>query len=474
MNTLNLKANRAISLIFSVALFSFSLAHVSTNAAALLPESARANIEQLDSDFQELNNEYLLQYTKHRPAQRYRNSAQLFDAVLNETNPSQISALIRENIHQLVRNASVEEFSSLLEHLYNNNDTATIRDVTRAVNDANDDEKISRNYFLLAKYYYKRGNWTGLKAALSNVKPKVLSRGDSHYYLLLMGYSLQGSKEHRKSVSYYKKIPKSSPYYPHAKLNEGIAYLRQGWWTEAHMEFTDAIENLKANKQLDAEAADFANRIQVVLGFSKIDNEFYRDARRALRKVDLDSAYTNKAMIGLGIAAAHQKDFPGALNIFEILVQKQPRDKNVDEAYLLVPYGHEELGDFVNASIKYQQAIQYYQSRLTKLTEAAQQLNRAPDDVVITVIKQLDSNDIELYDQLNIIPQYFLDNYDNLLKMRNSRVSQKTASSVQHLLTRYKQQIKSITAHNIQVRTTAINSYLSQAQFGVAKLYDQE
>lgn len=427
----------------------------------------------LDSDFQDASSEYYQNYSKTHNVRVYRDPKVLHSAVFLNKDPIEAVALIRANIKLVVHKTPIELFSDFLGFVYDANATATVKIITQQVNKSNDFEKISQNYFLLAKYYYERGNWRGVRGALSKVDIKSLSVGDSQYHNLLMGFALQESKEHRKSVAYYKTIPKSSPYYTHAKLNEGTAYLRQGWWTEANIEFERALSVLNVLKLKTDEEKSFEDRLLVVLGFSQLYYEFYRDARKTLRRVSVDGVYTNKAMMGLGIAAAHQKDFSGALNIFELLIQKDLKDVNVDEAYLLIPFGYEELEDATNATITYQQAINYYQSRLFELQAQKSRLNGSSSRQFSTVIENLNNESKVIYGKKNVIPNYVMNNYRTIVKMDLKEVNIATTKSIQAVKAQYEQKLKLLVLMNIDLRRSILSSYLSQAKFGIAKLYDK-
>jgi len=141
----------------------------------------------------------------------------------NNASLVETSAAVRANLDLVLENVSKKEFEDLLAFLYQNNDTATIQLITDGLKKVKDPVALSRNYFLLAKYYESRKNWRGVQAALSKVNLRELSVGDNHYYNLLMGFALQNLKQHRKALKFYEEIPQTSPYFSHVKLNEVLA-----------------------------------------------------------------------------------------------------------------------------------------------------------------------------------------------------------------------------------------------------------
>jgi len=387
----------------------------------------------------------------------------------NNASLVETSAAVRANLDLVLENVSKKEFEDLLAFLYQNNDTATIQLITDGLKKVKDPVALSRNYFLLAKYYESRKNWRGVQAALSKVNLRELSVGDNHYYNLLMGFALQNLKQHRKALKFYEEIPQTSPYFSHVKLNEGTAFLRQGWWTEAHIEFEKAIEALGRS----GKDAGLRDRILVVLGYSQLNYEFYRDARETFRKVALGSPSMNKALMGIGLAAAYQKDFSGAANAFALLAEKSPSDLSVDEAYLLLPSAQAEAGDGAAAAAAYQNAIHHYERQIAELRSLQGKLGAAGSDGLLQHIQEMNGKAAEIYGSQESVPLFLLDNYQNLLSMRATSVALGQMSQFSAVNDHYQAILQELVRNNIEARITILNSYLSQAKFGMAQLYDK-
>lgn len=431
------------------------------------PVSSSKDFEVVDTQYQEFIDRFLQLYQKKNPQQPVSEIETLAQKVAG-LGPVEALAAIRANLEVMRRSTSKAQFDSLLHFLYQTNDTATVQVLTEHLKKAGDPAALSRNYFLLAKYYEERQNWQAVQGALSRIDVRNLPIGDSHYYQLLMGYSLQNLKEHRKSLQYYQKIPKESPYFAHAKLNEGTANLRQGWWTEAHMEFERAIEFLTEHARDEV----LRNRLLVVLGYSQLHYEFYRDARNTLRKVAVSSASANKALMGIGLAAAYQKDFVGAANAFRLLTEKPVADLSVDEAFLLLPYAHEETGNTEAAGSAYQNAIGHYQRKMDELFKLQNRVLSAGRNQLLEVIQEAEGRADEVFGGATGIPVYMQTNFKNLIQMQMLVGEPDLEKAAQDLLQRYQNHLQNITAQNIEARRAMLNSYLSQAKFGMAKLYD--
>jgi len=432
-------------------------------------ETAPSAWETLDVAYQEFADQFFRVYIKKYPAQAFSSIDALAQRVATAPNGVEAVALIRANLDLVSQNASKSEFGVLLDYLYRQNDTATVQRLADLLKKQGNPTAVSRNYFLLAKYYESRSNWRGVQAALKNVDTQQLSVGDRHYYHLLMGFALQNQKRHREALKFYQEIPDDSPYSRHARLNEGTAFLRQGWWTEAHMKFENAIQfNDKT-----ARDAEFRNRTLVVLGYSQLNYEFYRDARNTFRKIAVDSTSSNKALMGIGLAAAYQKDFAGAANAFAILIEKPVSDLNVDEAFLLLPVARAEVSDAPAAVTAYQNAIRHYENKIQTLRDLQAKITAGEFGDTLTTLKQMDLRSAEIYGLSNRTPDFLRDNYQNLLAMRERAGALGLSARFTTINVEYNNQLRELIRQNIESRIEILNSYLSQAKFGVAQLYDK-
>lgn len=423
--------------------------------------------EALDLAYQEFVDRWQSASMENNPPPTITGLEQLVEQVRRLPVPQGV-ALIRANFVLLSDHTGTREFDELLAYLYQANDTASVQRVADQLKKNGDRAALSRNYFLLAQYYEQRLNWQAVQGALSKIDVKSLKVGDNHYYQLLMGYALQNIKDHRKSLQYYQQIPNSSPYFAHAKLNEGTANLRQGWWTEAHIEFERAIQFLTDHPRDDG----LRDRLLVVLGYSQLHYEFYRDARNTLRKVAVDSNSANKALMGIGLAAAYQKDFVGAANAFRLLTEKPTADLSVDEAFLLLPYAEEETGNKEMAGLAYQKAISHYQRKSDDLLHLQNQILGADQNLLLKKLQDAETRATEVLGGATAIPAYMHRNFEYLMQMQPLAGEPGLENAAQDLRRRYQLHLQQMTVQNIEARRAMLNSYLSQAKFGMAKLYD--
>lgn len=320
----------------------------------------------------------------------------------------------------------------------------------------------ARITFELAKYNADQGRWANVITMLKDSGViENLTKEDAAEANLLIGTALQQQKKHRDAMSFYEKIKPDSPHYRLAQLNLATANIRQDWWSDAQL----AIQNgLKINR---SKKDDLDYRLYTVLGYSQIQFGFYRDARESFRNVSLKSSYTNRALLGLGMAALHQEDFIGALSAFNHLREKQDNDISVAESYLLSAFTSRQLGQHEAALSAYQEAIAYYSTLSKKQAAALSNLinGAATSQSIDAIFLRPESRNNkplrQLAEKINLVADVLGQ------PLSNSHVTAltkcKTALQKDYLATA--QQL-------LATEQEAITSYLSQSKFGLATLYD--
>jgi Tfp pilus assembly protein PilF len=327
---------------------------------------------------------------------------------------------------------------------------------------------LGRIKFEFAKHYAETNNWNQVFAQLKEIDiVNTLEKEDGDEAFVIMGAALQYQKQHRQALNYYNRITPDSKHYRVAQLNTAIAYLRQDWWTDAHIAIKNALKkNTLATDEL-------SNRLYTVMGFSQIQHGFYRDARESFRNVHIKSQYMNRALLGLGMAALHQEDFIGALNAFNHLKKGDTKDISVLESYLLVAFSLEKLGQQKTASASYTEAITFYEHQSviynTSIAELGQlRANRLAISRELAV--QLN------HDLRRIAPQLAelaskLDHLNSLLKYQTAAATQR---AIKNLSDQMSQAYIDIAIEGLVTKQAIIDNYLSQSRFGLAKLYDTQ
>lgn len=194
----------------------------------------------------------------------------------------------------------------------------------------------------------------------------ALTKNQRQYLALAEGLFWQSSGEHRRAIPLYEAVEPSSPYYPEARTNLAIAFLKQDWWSDAHRE-------LKQLLALSAPDDEMKNRWRMMLGMSQLQQGFYRDARETFGRIDQGSLHSAFAWRGIGLAALHLGDHGGALNAFHRL--KTEYADEVPEGAFLVAFTYDRMERLKLAEANYQEALLHYQHQLqqtrTALRESA-------------------------------------------------------------------------------------------------------
>ncbi len=379
--------------------------------------------------------------------------------------PVKAIQLIYFNRKTVDDNLDTKAVVSIIELLLHNNEWNFANRLYQDLLDEGDDSLAAPVHFLFAKYYAERNQWKQVIKLLNGIYSE-LSEENTAYAYLLNGSALQHLKKHRQAVASYNKIPKTSEYYSYAQLNTAIANIRQGWWTDAQSKIKNLLKlTNKTNKD------EMTNRLYLIMGYALLQRELFRDARAAFRHISLDSRYTNRALLGVGLTATSQGDYIGGLNALTILKDKKTYDLSVDESYLLIPYVYEKLQQEMTVSTSYTEAMNYYQRRINSLKKIAKKHNDFSklvfNDGTLSLIIENNS-----FDYGRSFPESFLTNYKQLRKFETLAKNVKIKNRISKLISKYDDVYQKVISQLANQRIEYIKSYLNQSRYGLARLYD--
>lgn len=442
------------------------------NCGAVSAEISNSKIQSLEKSFHSISNKFHLSLSKNLiQCKSHARSLKELNIQLKKLSNEKKGVigicLIQSNFAFIERNIDSKEVFDIVDFLLNRNNLILANKLYKAAKNEGESSLVANISFIYAKYYIKRKEW---KKALFHITGtyNALTSEDANLARLYTGIALQKLKKHRPAVKIYSQITKGSKYYPAARLNIATAYIRQDWWTDAHNEINNLINNKNLEKNNET-----VNRLYLVLGYSLLHKEFYRDSREAFRNIEIDSAYFNKALLGIALTAANQEDYIGALNAINILKEKQSYDLSVDEAHLLLPYIYEKLNQNLTASAGYTDAQLYYQKRIKKINLIKMHSN--------VDAKYILKNNYKINVENNIIdvskhyPASFLQNSTHLddLSKYESHIKDKTLlKKFNSLRNKYNSFSAKITNDAFNARLTYLESYLNQSRFGLARLFD--
>ncbi len=424
---------------------------------------------RLTQEFQSITTLTYRDLTKNAGIFRAQNSLkELQESVASadkNDNSSLAVGLIAANLGLITHNLNADALQFFAKTLLKHHAELLAKELLTIADNNGDSYMVGRINFELAKHYAEQNDWKLATDTLDKIDiSNNLISNDADEAFIILGAALQQEKKHRESLAYYNKIKPASTQYRIAQLNTAIAYIRQDWWTDAQL----AIDNALAADVKDNDG--LTNRLHTVLGFSQLQNGFYRNARESFRNVQVKSDYSNRALLGLGMAALHQEDFIGALNAFNHLKQKDPTDISVMESYLLSAFTLEKLKQQKTATASYSEAINFYEQKHQDYENlrnklVAQRSNGVIEHHLVEAINK-DLHKIQpqlttLFSQIKIINQLLAYNPSNnqqiALKQLNSRLNDFYVA---------------LASDAIQQKINILNSYLSQSRFGLAKLYD--
>ena len=455
---------------------------VSTLSVAAELDSYQTQLDAVDKTHQSFSNDFYKKIVKTPALKAARfNSIELLSQAVNSeknSNNTVISvALIIRNQFLLTREYDHPDVISLVKEVLDNNALVHAQALIKAINRQGDDNVSAQLNYLLADFYFQRKKWptvlTYLKDSISD-----LPLAQYNHALLMTGIVLQQQGEHHLAIKAYEKVAVASKYYTAARFNMALANIRQGWWTDGHQ----IISQLLTSQETE-NLEKTLNRLYITLGYSLLNQAYYRNARKTFQLVGLSSRYSNQALLGIALTAAHQDDYIGALNATRFLKEKQKDkaqdDLPIDESYLLMPFFYEKSQQLATASLGYSQASSYYQDKISAITQLINSpLNLDNTSVVMsknTVMTIANANNTTRIDFLASYPQYFFVQHDNASQFMGQLASLNNPKLSQHLAAlskAYDGLIVKMAKSIMQNRVTQLSSYLNQSRYGLARLYD--
>ncbi|HED33716.1 MAG TPA: hypothetical protein ENJ08_05785 [Gammaproteobacteria bacterium] len=428
-------------------------------------------ISQLETEYKTLSTDFYKTSSK-RTDKEHEKSIDI-ERLLIRTNrlvethqPIAAIQLLYENKQAIKENLDHKSIFTFTELLLNNNEWYLANELLTAIHEEGDRSLSATTHFIFAKYHAPRNEWVQVNQLLQGVFTE-LSPEDAAYAYLLNGSALQHLKKHREAVENYAKIAIDSQYYTYAQLNTAIANIRQDWWTDARTAIQDIIKLTRKNSE-----DELTNRLYLVLGYSLLQKEYYRDARDSFRHIGLNSRYTNRALLGIGLTATSQSDYVGGLNALTILKDKKTSDLSVDESYLVLPYIYEKLQQQLTATTSYTQAMKYYKGRINKVTHLADQSIKLTDigytEYTTNIIIKNNSLDYGKH-----FPKSFLNNHQRLIDFLANSKSESLDKKINILINKHNKLLKNIVSHLMEERIDHLKSYLNQSRYGLARIYDR-
>ncbi len=384
------------------------------------------------------------------------------DAQKNK-NPEKVLGLINNNISVIQSNYKSKQIPELVRIALKNYSLGTALKIRSALDAQASRSIIANCEYEIANYYANQNLWDEALAHLKTIDigNELTSENVDNAYII-WGAALQHSKKHRQALEYYQRIRSDSPRYAFAQLNVALVYIRQDWWTDAQLAIQNAIQISSQNN------IEFTNRLYTTLGFSQLQQGFYRKARESFRNVKIKSEFANQALLGIGMSALNQEDYLGALNAFDQLKKHAKKTAPTEQAFLLSAVALSKLKQNASAANAYTEAENYYTTELNSLSDIAQKIESPTFNNWQAIASDLSQHNIaDTSDTLALTKK--LEVLNNLLTYP---VSESTKLGLGSIYSQVFQFYKADAKARLDKKMAEFNSYLNQSRFGKTKLYD--
>lgn len=463
VNRYSVRAGRRYGLwLLAVSMLPFPVASETATPAAPIAESAA-----LDTRLERWLEKALL--AAPAPAQlRSLGALADFCRASNPERAPHCAAQVRRQLALIERDVHHRDVPMFLDALLAWNQRAKVDGIFSQLTQRGDKSAIAQVAVSLAEYDLARRRWHDV-VRVAEVGASAGAQDETSKLRFMHGVALQELRKHRAALTQYAKVSLASPHYRQARLNMAVANIRQDWWTDAHA----IIGELLSDSRPGADAV-FSDRLNTVLGFSLMRQQYYRSARDAFRNVGLDGPYTNKALLGILLSAMYQKDYVGALNAAKGLHRSRVRDLPADEASLLTGYIYERLQQPATAMAAYSEAVDFYEKRVAALSAArvdaaAMRAAIAGNAAAIAVADTpFDLGDVlppAVFADVRLLDRY----RPHVASLRNRALEIEYAA----IDAAYTQLLLSAFNRLVAQRVSYLNHYMSQARFGLAAVHEQ-
>lgn len=225
-----------------------------------------------------------------------------------------------------------------------------------------------RAWFFLARIRHQRGLAQQAQESLDRIS-EPLKGGLEDDRQLLRAQLMMGRQDYAGAAAVLDAIKTSPTAGLYARFNLGVALVKTGGpeETERGLALLDEVGQAPGPNE---ELRSLRDRANVALGFAALQDKKPREARNALQRVRLNSAQSNKALLGYGWAASELNDPKLALVPWQELAQRNITDAAVLEAHIAVPYAMSEIGSYSGALERYQAATDVFRREKVRLDES--------------------------------------------------------------------------------------------------------
>lgn len=361
-------------------------------------------------------------------------------------------------------------------------------------------------WYYLAKSRYQRGNLNGALQALSKIRDTLefTLRQDSN---LLKATILLKQDKYLDSLQSLNEVNEHSDWGLYAKFNKGVATYRMGREREGIM----ILDELGSISSRDAETQAISDRANLVLGYGFLEKSSPDTAKSYLERMTLHGPYANKALLALGRSYSDKKLFKQSLVPWLKLIERDPSDPAVQDAYMAVPFAFGQLEAYKQSLDYYDKAMTLFQKEIDKINDAAEAVGGGKMLDGLVQVAQLEDTGKDVrflktvlnspegrylmpllvsYDFREALHNYAalnvslgkmerwsanLDTYANLSSKKRKQYQEritKAQSKVILLVEKYRTYLQSMAYAELNRRKERLTNYYNEARFSVAQIYD--
>ena len=222
-----------------------------------------------------------------------------------------------------------------------------------------------RAWYFLAKIRYQRGYLAEAQEAMAQIGSALAPELKEDRTLLQANLQMARG-DYSGAATTLAAVDSKTPSSRYLRFNLGVALIKVG----QNERGTAVLDELGRAPAEDEEYRGLRDRANLALGFAAMADHEPKAARNYLERVRLKSLQANKALLGLGWAAASMKEPNLALVPWMELTERDVQDSAVLEAHIAVPYAYAELGAYGQSARGYEQAVATFTRENSALDES--------------------------------------------------------------------------------------------------------
>jgi len=215
----------------------------------------------------------------------------------------------------------------------------------------------SRLALIMARVFFQDQDFTSATAWLERADEQYLNVDEVTNKKMMQAQLLFSTGEFAQAALKLESIENTGNLKLYAEYNHGLSLLKLSE-PAAQQQGRTLLNNLSDIKPIDQEQYALIDQAKLALGLNAINSGFPDDAREKLFGIRLDGLVSNDALLLLGWTYAQTAQFEEALTYWNKLSEKkQLLEPAIQEAWLAVPYAHQQLGDLRQAVKGFENAV---------------------------------------------------------------------------------------------------------------------